>query len=64
MASSKRNNDLLCIKFNDPDICESKELDRNTIPDVDASGNTCAITFEHASQRTDMQELILEGIAA
>ena len=33
-------------------------------PTVDADGNVCAITFEHASQRTDVRHLIVEGIAA
>lgn len=32
--------------------------------DVDAEGNVCAITFEHASGRTDVRHLTVEGIAA
>jgi uncharacterized protein YuzE len=32
--------------------------------DVAADGNVCAITFEHASQRTDVRRLMVEGIAA
>jgi uncharacterized protein YuzE len=42
----------------------SRNLDENTLLDVDAEGNVCAITFEHASQRTDVSRLIVEGIAA
>ncbi|ABA57093.1 MULTISPECIES: DUF2283 domain-containing protein [Nitrosococcus] len=56
--------DTLYIEFRDNDIAESKDLDENTILDVDANGNVCAITFEHASQRTDVSRLIVEGIAA
>lgn len=56
--------DTLYIEFKDSDIAESKDLDENTILDVDASGNVCAITFEHASERTDVRHLIVEGIAA
>jgi len=59
-----KSTDTLYIEFNDSNICESKDLDDNTILDVDAAGNICAITFEHASKRTDMQEVTLEGIAA
>jgi uncharacterized protein YuzE len=59
-----KDTDTLYIEFNDSNIYESKDLDDNTILDVDVNGNICAITFEHASKRTDMQELILEGIAA
>ena len=56
--------DTLYIEFRDSNIAESKDLDENTILDIDAKGNVCAITFEHASQRTDVNHLIVEGIAA
>ena len=56
--------DTLYIEFRDTDITESRDLDENTVLDVDAKGNVCAITFEHASQRTDLSHLIVEGIAA
>jgi uncharacterized protein YuzE len=56
--------DTLYIEFRDRDIAESKDLDENTVLDVDAHGNVCAITFEHASQRTDVHRLTVEGIAA
>jgi len=56
--------DTLYIEFRDSDIVESKDLDENTILDLDAEGNVCAITFEHASQRTDVSHLVVEGIAA
>ena len=44
--------------------CSSKDLDENTVLDLDADGNVCAITFEHASDRTDVHRLTVEGIAA
>ncbi len=56
--------DTLYIEFRDDEIAESKDLDENTVLDVDAKGNVCAITFEHASQRTDVSHLTIEGIAA
>lgn len=56
--------DTLYIEFRGSGIAESKDLDENTILDVDEHGNVCAITFEHASQRTDVSHLIIEGIAA
>jgi uncharacterized protein YuzE len=34
------------------------------VMDLDAEGNVCAITFERASRRTDVQHLTVEGIAA
>ena len=56
--------DTLYIEFRDSDIVESRDLDEHTILDLDAKGNICAITFEHASKRTDVDHLIVEGIAA
>lgn len=56
--------DTLYIEFRDADIMESKDLDENTLLDVDGKGNVCAITFEHASARTDVSQLTIEGIAA
>ena len=56
--------DTLYIEFTDRDIAETRDLDKNTILDLDAEGNVCAITFEHASQRTNVRHLTVEGIAA
>jgi uncharacterized protein YuzE len=56
--------DTLYIEFRDRDIAHSKDLDENTVLDLDADGNVCAITFEHASDRTDVHHLTVEGIAA
>ncbi len=56
--------DTLYIEFRDRDIAQSKDLDENTVLDLDADGNVCAITFEHASDRTDVRRLTVEGIAA
>lgn len=59
-----KDTDTLYIEFQVDDIAESKELDENTVLDVDVKGNVCAITIEHASQRTDVHHLTVEGIAA
>ncbi len=59
-----KDTETLYIEFNDAKICESKDLDENTVLDLDSDGNVWAITFEHASSRTDVQGITLEGIAA
>lgn len=59
-----KDTDTLYIEFRRQDVVESRDLDENTILDLDAEGNICAITFEHASARTDLQQVTLEGIAA
>ncbi len=56
--------DTLYIEFRADGIVESRDLDENTILDLDADGNVCGITFEHASSRTDVSRLTVEGIAA
>lgn len=56
--------DTLYIEFRDRPISESRDLDENTVLDLDSNGKLCAITFEHASARTDVRRLTVEGIAA
>lgn len=56
--------DTLYIAFCDDSIVESHDFDENTILDLDAQGKVCAITFEHASQRTDLSHLVVEGLVA
>jgi uncharacterized protein YuzE len=56
--------DTLYIEFQEQSIAESRDIDENTVLDLDAAGNVCAITFEHASKRTDIHRIELEGIAA
>ena len=59
-----KDSDTLYIEFRSDEIAESQDLDENTVIDLDSEGNVCAITFEHASSRTDVEQITLEGIAA
>jgi uncharacterized protein YuzE len=56
--------DTLYIEFRKSEIAETRDLDDNTLLDLDEEGGLCAITIEHASTRTDLQDLTIEGIAA
>jgi uncharacterized protein YuzE len=56
--------DTLLIEFRDAPVAETGDLDENTLLDVDADGNMCAITIEHASERTDVPQFSYEQIAA
>ena len=56
--------DTLLIEFRDSRVVETRDLDENTLLDVDAHGNLCAITVEHASERTDIPGFSYEQIAA
>ncbi len=56
--------DTLYIEFKAGDIVESKDLDENTVLDLDRSGNICAMTIEHARERTDVPQFSFEQVAA
>ena len=56
--------DTLYIELKSEDVSETKDLDENTILDLDVDGNIVGITMEHASSRTDVSSLKLSGIAA
>ena len=56
--------DTLHIEFRDAPVIETRDLDENTILDMDAQGNICSITVEHASQRAGAPQFSYEQIAA
>jgi uncharacterized protein YuzE len=39
-------------------------LDENTQIDLDAGGNVCSLTLEHASERTDLPGIDYQQVAA
>ncbi|MEJ7670831.1 MAG: DUF2283 domain-containing protein [Casimicrobiaceae bacterium] len=56
--------DTLFIEFRDIPVAETRDLDANTILDIDADGNICAITVEHASTRTGIPQFSYEQVPA
>ena len=54
--------DTLYIEFQNRPVAETRDLDENTLLDVDADGNICAITVEHASKRAGIPEFSYEQI--
>ncbi len=56
--------DTLHIEFRDAPVAETRELDENTLLDVDAQGEICAITVEHASERAGIPQFSYEQISA
>ena len=56
--------DTLLIEFRDVPVAETRDLDENTVLDLDAKGNICSITIEHGSTRADAQKFTYEQIAA
>lgn len=56
--------DTLYIEFRKAKIAETRDLDENTLLDVDSEGNVVALTMEHAKQRADIPKFSFEQIAA
>jgi uncharacterized protein YuzE len=56
--------DTLYIEFLSAEIAESRDLDENTVLDLDRNGNICAITVEHASERTGIPQFSYEHLPA
>lgn len=56
--------DTLCIEFRSGEMVETRDLDEDTLLDLDADGNICAITMEHASKRAGAPEFRFEQVSA
>ena len=56
--------DTLYIEFRDVPVAETRDLDEDTLIDVDAQGSICAITVEHASERAESPAFSYEQVAA
>ena len=59
-----QDTDTLYIEFKAADVAETRDLDENTLLDVDRDGNICGITVEHASKRADIPRFSYEQVAA
>ena len=59
-----QDTDTLYIEFKVAEVAETKDLDENTLIDLDGEGHICAITIEHASDRADIPHFSFEQIAA
>lgn len=56
--------DTLHIEFRNVPVMETRDLDENTLLDIDAEGNVSAITVEHASERAGIPEFSYEQVTA
>ena len=59
-----QDTDTLHIEFRSAEVVETRELDENTLLDVDAHGNLCGLTLEHARERADIPHWTSEQVAA
>lgn len=56
--------DTLYIEFRATEVSQTRDLDENTLIDIDREGQICAITMEHASVRADISHFSFEQILA
>ena len=59
-----QDTDTLYIEFRPGNIVEARDLDEHTLIEMDEKGNICAITMEHARERTDIPAFSFEQVAA
>jgi uncharacterized protein YuzE len=59
-----QDTDTLYIEFRSTQIAETRDLDEDTLLDVDAEGKICGITVEHAQKRVeDIPHVSFEQVA-
>lgn len=56
------DSDTLYIEFRRAEVSETRDLDENTLLDLDAEGNICGITVEHAKERADIPHFSFEQV--
>jgi uncharacterized protein YuzE len=59
-----QDTDTLYIEFRSSEIAETRELDENTLLDLDVEGRLCGLTLEHARERADFPHFTFEQVAA
>jgi len=59
-----QDTDTLYIELRPAAVAETRDLDEDTLIELDASGGVCAITVEHASERAECPAFSFEQIAA
>jgi len=59
-----QDTDTLHIEFKSDAVAETRDLDENTLLDLDKGGRILGITVEHASQRADVPQFSYEQVTA
>jgi uncharacterized protein YuzE len=59
-----QDTDTLHIEFKADAVAETRDLDENTLLDVDKHGRILGITVEHASERADIPRFSFEQVPA
>jgi uncharacterized protein YuzE len=50
--------DTLQITFKEGEVADTRDLDENTLVEMDSEGALVSLTIEHARERTDLETLL------
>jgi uncharacterized protein YuzE len=56
--------DTLYIELREGKVHASRDMDENTLIDVDEKGDMMAITIEHATSRAELSQFLYERVTA
>ena len=56
--------DTLLIELKAGSVAETRDLDEDTLLDLDAQGQVLAITLEHATTRAELSNFSFDRVAA
>jgi uncharacterized protein YuzE len=59
-----QDTDTLYIELRQAEITDTRDLDEDTVLDLDRDGHVCAITIEHAHERTQIPSFFYEQVPA
>ena len=59
-----QDTDTLYIEFRSSEVAETRDLDENTLLDIDIHGSLCGLTLEHAGERADIPHVVFEQVLA
>ena len=59
-----QDTDTLYIEFRRAAVAETRNLDEDTLLDLDAEGHICGLTVEHARDRAEIPAFSYEQISA
>jgi uncharacterized protein YuzE len=54
--------DTLYLELSNKEVIETKDLNENTVIDVDADGNLVAITLEHAQELANLVDFSFQRV--
>jgi uncharacterized protein YuzE len=56
--------DTLYIELREGAVAETRDLDENTLIEVDERGEMVAVTVEHANDRAELMDFVYERVEA